>query len=127
MTNSRDLSHPRPRCSCGGELVIAGEVREGAYRTGFKLHCKKCGKHWTYTGGIYREDKGLCILSKCWGPCLTPFYKVTVQPYLFDLIMDEDNSSESQALRKDLDEQSFSRARGNIMGVQLGRVVYRIV
>jgi len=51
------MSRVVPRCSCGGELVITGEVRTpDGWRTGFKLQCKKCGRRWTYSGGIYRED-----------------------------------------------------------------------
>ncbi|TMI33316.1 hypothetical protein E6H29_00595 [Candidatus Bathyarchaeota archaeon] len=47
-----------PHCSCGGELVIVGEVRSAdGWRTGFKLKCKSCGKAWTYSGGVYRQDQ----------------------------------------------------------------------
>lgn len=51
------MSRPVPRCSCGGELAIAGEIRnDEGWRTGFKLQCKKCSKRWTYSGGIYHAD-----------------------------------------------------------------------
>ena len=51
------MSRIVPRCSCRGELVIVGEQRSAdGWRTGFKLVCKQCGKRWTYSGGVYRQD-----------------------------------------------------------------------
>ncbi len=51
------LSRIVPRCSCHGELVIVGEERSSdGWRIGFKLLCKQCGKRWTYSGGVYRQD-----------------------------------------------------------------------
>lgn len=51
------LSRIVPRCSCKGELAITGEIRTAdGWRTGFNLQCKQCGKKWTYSGGIYRQE-----------------------------------------------------------------------
>ena len=51
------LSRIVPRCSCRGELAITGEIRSvDGWRTGFNLQCKQCGKKWTYSGGIYRQE-----------------------------------------------------------------------
>jgi hypothetical protein len=37
--------------------VITGEMRgSDGWRTGFYLLCKDCGKKWTYSGGVYRQD-----------------------------------------------------------------------
>ena len=51
------LSRIVPRCSCQGELAITGEIRSAdGWRIGFNLQCKQCGKKWTYSGGIYRQE-----------------------------------------------------------------------
>ena len=50
------LSHPRQRCTCGGDLALTGEIREGAWRVGFRLTCRQCGKKWKYTRGFYAPD-----------------------------------------------------------------------
>src|SRR5439155_13482169 len=55
--NDSVMSRIVPRCSCQGELAITGEIRSpDGWRTGFNLRCKQCGKKWTYSGGIYRQD-----------------------------------------------------------------------
>ena len=55
--NNIILSRIVPRCSCKGELAITGEIRSAdGWRTGFNLQCKQCGKKWTYSGGIYRQE-----------------------------------------------------------------------
>ncbi|TMI39061.1 hypothetical protein E6H23_09355 [Candidatus Bathyarchaeota archaeon] len=51
------MSSRTPRCSCGGELVIVGDIRApDGWRTGFKLQCKNCNAHWTYSGGFYHRE-----------------------------------------------------------------------
>ena len=58
LLNRRVLSRTSPKCSCEGELAIVGEIRSAdGWRIGFKLLCKKCGKRWTYSGGVYRLDQ----------------------------------------------------------------------
>jgi len=55
--NDSAMSRIVPRCSCQGELAITGEIRSAdGWRTGFNLQCKQCGKKWTYSGGIYRQE-----------------------------------------------------------------------
>src|SRR5437899_13094757 len=70
--NGSVMSRTVPRCSCHGELTITGEIRSpDGWRTGFNLQCKQCGKKWTYSGGVYRqesaENAGEDIRARCDG------------------------------------------------------------
>src|SRR5437660_5932435 len=70
--NDSVMSRLVPRCSCHGELAITGEIRSpDGWRTGFNLQCKQCGKKWTYSGGVYRqesaENEGEDIIARCDG------------------------------------------------------------